>query len=1199
MLTALAFVVLTGVGRIALGQADQGSITGVVQDPSGAVIANASVTLTGVDTGQVLKTSSDGAGIYSFPPVRIGRYSITAGAPGFETTMQTNLQLNVQDRLNVMITLKPGATTESITVTGTEAVMQTQESSVGQVLDTKAIDTIPLNGRNWVYIAQLSAGAVPPPGGGGTRATGTGDFNANGQRAEQNNFMLDGVDNNSSLADFFNGQSFVAQPPPDALAEFKVQTSDYSAEFGHSGGAVVNASLKSGTNSIHGSAWEYVRNTAFDARDWEATSVPVYHENQFGATLGLPIIRNKLFFFGDVQANRIAFTNTNISTVPTALERAGNFSELFSPSLTGKSAPIQLYYQNPITGPQPFPNNNLNSMSGVTLNKTALALLNLYPKPNTNNGLLYSNYIESDPEHDDTTQWDTRVDWNISAKDTAYAHFDYWHEPNIMTLALGSLNDKYMDILNLTENFMFSEAHVFTPTTTNEFRLAYGRVHAGAFIPDANNPNYAASFGLGGIPNTPPAGGLPGVSISGISGIGQNGYSPIDERENEYQILDTVTKIVGNHTVRAGVMFQSIRFTTLEPPAPRGDESYTGEYTSDLNAANTGWGVADFLLDSQNNATLANVAYTGDARWYDAAYAQDDWRITHKLTANLGVRWDYFQPYKDVGAEQSSFYLTSAPSINTMTGMVSASAAYLVPTQVQSYVQSIFAQTSNAFPNLLAKDNIALHYTSNQYLVNAQKANLGPRVGLEYSLNGKTVIRAGYGLFYGGLENSGFYANLGQNYPFRYVSSFVAQSCYATYCPTDGITIANGFSTIIANGFAGDVSNLALRGSPANATTPYTESYNLSVERDAGKGLFATIGWVGDGSHHLIVDGWDPNAPLALQNPGNSSQAVRPLPDFGTSGYTFYVGASNYNGLQAKLEKRYSHGNSLLATYTWSHAFDDAPPMMTGQGNGTDAQYRNPNLIPIKMEYANSSFDTRQRFSFAAMYDLPFGSGRKFLNNNSLLNTLVGGWSTTTTFAAQTGNPFSVLPTGIVPATGGQVNLSVKAEAVRIGNPSKPGGTWTSPDPNIQVTCATTTRVRAHWINPCAFENPWEANDWTYEPSTYIPTGPSDPHYSAASQPVYVTGVKSATGFLGGRRNDAYGPGYERVNMSLFKLFTVYHEQTLQFRSDFFNLLNTPSLDQPSDKTIDNTAGMITGPRFFQNYTPDARFIQLSLRYTF
>jgi hypothetical protein len=248
------------------------------------------------------------------------------------------------------------------------------------------------------------------------------------------------------------------------------------------------------------------------------------------------------------------------------------------------------------------------------------------------------------------------------------------------------------------------------------------------------------------------------------------------------------------------------------------------------------------------------------------------------------------------------------------------------------------------------------------------------------------------------------------------------------------------------------------------------------------------------------------------------------------------------------------------------------------------------------MEYANSTFDTRQRFTFAGLYELPFGERRKFLNRNGLLNAIVGGWSTETIFAAQTGNPFTVYESGIAAVSGAQ---GKGVAAVKTRDPYADGGSFVSPNPNIQVICAAKTRTRANWYNPCSFENPWDPSDWQYEPGHYIPTGPSDPHYAAASQPVYVTSLQSALGFLGDRRDEVYGPGYERVNMSIFKDFSVFREQKLQFRTDIFNLLNTPSLGMPTDFTLDSTGGNITGPRSFQNLTPDARFVQFSMKYAF
>lgn len=307
-----AFLIVLAFAIPAIAQTDQGAVTGTVSDSTGAIVPGSDVTLTNSDNGLVLRRKTDSSGAYVFSPVKIGNYTLTATAPGFKTTSEKEFHLNLQDRLEVNVKLETGAVSETVEVTSAAPLLQATESSTGQVIEAKTIDATPLNGRNWIFIAQLTSGV---DGANGARGQGKGDFNANGQRAEQNNYILDGVDNNTNVVDFLNGASYVVRPPPDALAEFKVQTGAYSAEFGHSAGAVVNASIKSGTNQIHGDVWEYFRNDVLDSRDYFAQSVPKYRQNQFGATLGFPILRDKLFFFGDVEANRIIFGQSGVYTV--------------------------------------------------------------------------------------------------------------------------------------------------------------------------------------------------------------------------------------------------------------------------------------------------------------------------------------------------------------------------------------------------------------------------------------------------------------------------------------------------------------------------------------------------------------------------------------------------------------------------------------------------------------------------------------------------------------------------------------------------------------------------------------------------------------------------------------------------------------------------------------------------------------------
>ena len=1155
----------------ALGQADQGAITGEVLDPSGAVVANAQVRLTNTDTGLVLQGHADNSGVFTFSPVKIGNYQLSATAPGFATTTQQNLHLDVQQRLAVNIQLKTGATTETVEITAAPPLMQSEEASVGQVMSTRVINETPLNGRNWVFIAQLTAGVAPANG---ARGQGKGDFNANGQRAEQNNFILDGVDNNTDVVDFLNGASFIVRPPPDALSEFKVQTGDYSAEFGHSAGAVVNATLKSGTNQIHGSMWEYLRNNDFDAQDWDATGVPSYHQNQFGATLGFPIFKNKLFFFGDLEANRVLFQETQTVTVPTALMRTGDFSELLDTSLTGAAHPIQLYEPNsanPAAHLGSACGNPNNVMCASEIDTVAQNILNMYPLPNIGGGVTTNNYVAERPTVDNTFQYDGRLDWNMSAKDQMFSRYSYLNEPQNHPGPLGPVLDggNFSDdgrFLDIGQNFAFSETHIFTNTLTNEVRFGYNYGHFGFFQSNIDN-NVAPGLGLGGIPFGPLNGGLPYVNISGISHFGSPQFYVSNEYENVFQVLDNVSKIKGNHALKFGVNFQHIRFSTEQPTQPRGTYTFNGLYTSDPantnpNTVNSGYGVADFLANQMNSAAISNLFNTDDVRWDRSVYAQDDWKATSKLTLNLGLRYEYPQSYRDLYGHQAAYYPTGPLTPG------SGSAVYLIPTQSEN------APLGPVFPALLAADNITLKYSSNPYLIGQDRYNFAPRVGFAYRVTDRLVVRGGYGIFYGGVESTGYYPNLGENFPFEFDSNFPAPSCSLGNCPSNGFTLESGFTNAINAGLLNAISTPALRGSDPKVKTPYSQQYNLSTEYGITNNMVATLSYVGSGSRHLQVFP-DPNSALELLPVGANISPARPFPDFGGTAYTSYTGISNYNSLQAKLERRFTNGLSFLASYTYSHTLDDAP---TPLGSTGDSGYRGTNLVPIRDDYANSPFDVRHRMTFNGNYELPVGHGRRFANQSGPLDYIIGGWSSSLTFRAQTGEPFTVT-SDITTANG------ASAFPFLVGDPFKGGGTPDASNPG--VACPAKVRTRSNWYNPCAFANP--------------PAG------STITSP--VIGSAAALPFLGTHRNQIYGPGYERIDMSLFKNFHIYHESVLQFRADIFNLFNTPSWGNPSggsnvtasggDATNDSRGGQISSPRTFQNLTPDARFFQFALKLSF
>ena len=1261
------------VGRV-FAQVDQGTITGAVQDTSGAVIPGADVTLTNTDDGLMLHAKSNGSGVFVFSPIKIGRYTVSASTANFETTLQENLTLHVSDRLNVNLVLKPGNVSETVTVSSAPPLIQDQEASVNQVMDTQTINNTPLAERNWVYMAQLSTGVVPSYG---TRGGGHGDYSANGQRANQNDFRLDGVDNNVNIVDYMNGSLYSVSPPPDALSEFKLDTAAYSAQYGHSAGSVLNVALKSGTNSIHGDVWEYNRNTFFNAENWNANPllpIPPYHFNQFGGTLGLPIIKNKLFYFGDMQITRIALGSINGPiSVPTPRMRQGDFSELLTAQNTsGGSCPVILYQPNANTGSYSCANKAPTTLTGAlqqygtqvtsangytyapgqnvfnpaVLNPAALNILKMYPLPNyggwnsSNNsntstayGQTYNNLLEILPTANDIVQWDQRLDWDISAKDRAFARYSYNYIYNKLTPPLGLILDGTGNFAGsrqhyLSENFMLSETHVFNANLVNEFRLGY---NWGDFenIQPNSDVNEAAKLGLGGMPfgaGFYKNGGLPSVSVSGIQAFGSHGNDPSVELKNIYQLLDNVTKIWGNHSIKAGVSIQNFRIYFLQPPAPRGSYSYGGGYTGVTSVGNTGYGVADFLANQMGSNSITNEPIDNIQNWYNSVYGEDTWKVRPSLTLTYGVRYDYNQPTGEQAGGFANFVaLTRGFSVdNNGNAIGNGTGSYVLPAKWQN-TSGLFAAS---FANLLTANNVATVFDSNPRLSTGQKSNFAPRVSVALQLDPRTVIRAGAGVFYGATFGLGSNPNIGGNYPFMIHSGLGSTTCVngnaknqsgiTTYCPSlspttaasaigagmpgaaqnypttgqyqnPGDTLETGMGNQIngPNGIKGFINSTVINGRDPIIKTPYVLNYDLSIQHAFSNNISATISYVGNVARHLptLIN---TNAAAALQANGKNSTNACWFPSLGCGNPWLHYGAeSAYNSLQAKLERRFSNGMSYLASYTWAHNLDDSVDPL---GGGTS--YRMWQIIPISHEITNSNYDVRQRFTFNGSYELPFGRGRAIMNKAPFwLDEIAGGWRSDLTFVSQSGLPFTVTTNGInTPSGQGQ------ARSIIAGDPYAPGGSSNATNPQL-TSCPTAVKNKTHWYNACAFNNPLNgaATPNLNNGIGSFPTGV----VNGVTVPIPVSDEATAKLYLGGKSNNVYGPGYQRINMGLGKEFITFREQYLQIRADVFNLFNHPTWANPSNTGLSATAGLITSPLGLQSNVPDARFFQLSAKYVF
>jgi hypothetical protein len=877
----------------------------------------------------------------------------------------------------------------------------------------------------------------------------------------------------------------------------------------------------------------------------------------------------------------------------------------------------------------------------------AQEVLQAYPHANYNNSSnsscssstpggcpLKNNFRLNLPKKDTTFQWDQRVDFNLSAQDQTYARFSYTHEQFGFTPPLGAIIDGGNDVsdgfhgandFNLGKSFMFSETHLFNPKLINEFRFGYNWGFYGFLQSDANVPASVLIPGMGGVPfaGTPePNGGLPEITFNGLDPISSGGARhdvPSIERQNIYQILDNLTKVWRNHSFKFGMQLETIRTSFAQAQYPRNEyQEFSGE-TGEENDSFAGNAMASMFTDNMGKIRISPNWNTSYYRWYKAFYAQDDWKVNSKLTVNLGVRYDYIEPESNNAGDVANFQATSegidANGNGTGTGILQA---------------STLVESQNPFPPAyvaaLGSQNIQINYLNSKSMMQAQKDNFAPRVGFAYQIDPKTVVRAGFGTFFGAIELPGG-AELTVNFPWSYTAIIYNDylnngACYPStqagasnpnsFCPSLGVpdlpTVApSPFPVSLEVGGSNYLSSLAnFAGVPTinrmdyNMKTPYTASYNLTAERQIGRNMIATVGYVGNFARHT----WtitDFGAPIALTNPASNNNTA-PFPGiYSTGGFyaSAYTGEQSYNSLQSKLEKRLSMGLSFLATYTWAHAMDSGSNAGIGGGPGN---FRNTQIIPEKDEFTNAVFDVRQRVTLNGFYELPFGKGRKWAHEGGLMDYVVGGWQTSLTFVAQTGNPFTV-------ATGGGTFSSASGgsaiNAIRVGNPFAGGGT--PPAANLDTaSCPTTVKNKTNWYNPCAFIDPLSgistAQMNAISPGTGTPqNGPGIPYDPSTGVGQTVTGVAAAISYLGGKQNQIYGPGYERVNMSLFKNFHTWRTQYFQFRADAFNLLNHPTwaIDSNSDTSLDGGCCSVADPQTFQNNTPDARFFQLAGKYVF
>ncbi len=1050
----------------AWGQVDTGMIVGTVRDASGAAIPKAAVTITETQTNNRFEVESDKQGDYVSPPLKVGTYSVSVAMAGFKVYKRDGIILNVQDRLRVDPQMEIGGKTEQILVSGEVAPVQTDTSSLGQVISAQQVVDMPLNGRNYVNLASLTTGVVATAA--GTNGNTAGAFSSNGTRGDLNNYLLDGIDNNNN-----SGGADQLGVNVDAIAEFKIQTNSYDAEFGRSGGAAVNVVIKSGTNQIHGSIFEFFQNSYLNAQNYFATTkTPSAKYNQGGATFGGPIKKNKLFFFGDYQLTDSRTANVYRSSVPIAGQVNGNFSAAGLKTIYDPNT-----YNAATNTRTPFPGNIIPASE---ISPVGQAFAQLYPAPNVA-GALKNNFVLEPTSANRIDQGDGRLDYRLSDADSFFGRYTQsggtsFGAPKMPGMACGcGYSSQYR--FNFGKGASVGWTHIFTPTTLNEFRVGFNWNFTHVGVPPGGFTAPPANLAIPGVVNDPAAEGLAAMAPSGYSTLGPAQYTPTFDSSQERQIRDTLNLVRGRHTIRLGGEFRWTQFNIFQIAAPRGYMNFTGQYTNNPATSSGGNGLADLLMGIPLTSYIDSLVYLGNRQHVPALFVQDDFKLTSRLTLNLGLRYEYYSPPTDVHNHLGNFNFATGKVINPGNGNPDA-------------------------------------------LTTAQKANFAPRIGFAYSPFSTTVIRAAYGIFYSGQEvRTGDPLQLAYNLPFYYQPTFVGDGVAPV------ITLAKGFPSLNP----AQAINPGVTSVDTNTKTPYYQEWNLAVQRSLPGSVVLEVAYAGTKGVHLqsLTD----QNQVRVPGPGDV-QSRRPYPFYSGFASIQMRGNSSYHSLQVKAEKRMSHGLYFLSAFTFSHAIDDTVPICCNQP-WPDQSY---NLKALK-----GLADYQQKFRWVTSFDyqLPFGKGQAFVNNNRLADLVFGGWHASGILTVTSGFPFTPQQEEDSSNTGTQGFLNPD----RIGNGNLPSG----------------QRSIYQWFNVGAFA---DAQPYTFGNSGY---------------------------------NVLIGPGLVNLDLGVRKVFSITERQKVEFRAEFYNTLNHPNFGLPNSD-IDagpGAAGAIT------SLTGNMRTVQFALKYRF
>jgi hypothetical protein len=1045
-------------------QTDTASLSGIVSDPSGAAIPGATVSIANVGTRTGRKTTTDGTGRYLFALLPPGVYETTVEADGFKrfTDAQVRVQVALPTVLNISMVV--GATSEVVEVVGTSSLLNTESAAYGSVISEEKIVALPLNGRQFIQLALL----VPGANGGGrqvqqntARLNTVGGFSSSGGRTNNNLFLFDGAINTDSD---YMALSYV--PIVDALSEFQVQAAQYGAQYGRASGSQVNVVSKSGSNALHGSAWEFLRNQIFDARPFNSvsSSLPRNQRHQFGATVGGPIVRNKLFFFGAYERSTLRQAGVNITTVnvPTALERQGNFSQ----------TALIPYDPNTLSGGvrSPFPG---NAIPANRIDAMTRAAIDAMPLPNAG----AAQYVNNDAIlRQDGHNGSGRIDFNATATDLVFGRYSISEEritqPDVVVGRdrLGFVTP---------QNVAFGWNRIFSSNQVNEIRLGYNRLRFQDGLPE---PLFNVNGANQTIPRFRPA----GYPVMGGAGAftGTTGGGTVLVRNNTYQLYDNFSWAIGRHSLKIGGEFLRMDYNRSEAASPLGDFQFLQGYTS-RTASNDGTGnaLATMLLALPNQGNRQVVPTRLDGRSHFAAfYVQDDMRLTKRITLSLGLRYEIAEPLWDTRGQAASIDFRDVPWPPAI--FQNGPLAFYRPT--------LFTCGLGGYPKGCA------------YM---DKNNFSPRIGISAQVTPKTVVRAGGGIFYANTDFNGL-LQLARGLPTN-----VSQNLNA---PSNFIPSFSGFDIF---GPSAEVGRVAVSQASLDLfqRTSYSPQISFSIQREITANSVLEVSYLGTFGIKLqqnvqpnnampgsgAVDPRRPYAGLIFHPSMEFPSWVRPVsntvPVTQVNMYALSA-QSNYHAALLRFEKRFSRGFSWLSAYTYAKAISNAPQFRNAGGANGSENSPPQNAYDLRAERGLASFDLRHRWVNSAVYDLPFNSGPAAW--------LTGGWQISPIVQLQSGFPFTVNINGDTAGIGGGTGgILIRPNAV-------PGQTFLLPSEE---------RSTERFFNTGAF----------------------------ALTPAFQFGNVG--------RNTVTGPGMFNVDVTVAKTFRIRERATLQFRTEFFNLLNTPN----------------------------------------